>query len=477
MYFTSVEFFVFVALSLLAFHLAPSLRARRWVLAASNAVFMAVLVASPTLLVPMAVFLVCGFVFVRVAQARQSRPLTVASIVITVGAFVFFKGYSVVDFLPPLLEPYSVVGLSYVLFRVLHLLVDGYNGAIRTPVPFLLFLNYCCSFLSWLSGPIQRYEEFLEQESHLANPPMSTGLVWDAFSRIATGYFKLALLSGFLVDLHEFLAALPLSGAGTLRLGTILGGAAASYTLYMYYNFAGYMDVVIGLGTLYGFRLPENFDRPFASGNFLEFWSRWHITLSNWFKFYVFNPATKALVSRWGTRRATPYLGVVAYFVTFATMGIWHGSTPIFFVYGLFLGSGVSLNKLYEIEGRRLLGKQAFGRLRANGPYAALCRGLVFTYFATALMCFWMTPRTFGHVVQNPLGAVVAFLVAAVFAAVILETGGRARSASAGARVTFQRITQGDAARPVWVGIKAYAILLLILMNTTGVPTFVYVPF
>src|SRR5262250_2889257 len=100
------------------------------------------------------------------------------------------------------------------------------------------------------------------------------------------------------------------------------------------------MDVVIGIGRFYGFRLPENFDRPFAAGNFLEFWTRWHITLSNWFKVYVFNPGLRALAARVETPRAMPYLGVLAYFVTFLLMGVWHGSTRAFVIYGLLLGAG-----------------------------------------------------------------------------------------------------------------------------------------
>lgn len=477
MHFASVEFLLSVVLSLIVFHLAPTLRGRRWVLATSNVIFVAVLASSPTSMLPVAVFLLAGFALVRLAQALRDTALTIASITALIAAFVYLKGYSLAAFLPPLSEPYSVIGLSYVLFRILHLIVDGSNGALRTPVPFLLFFNYCCSFLSWLSGPLQRYEEFVEQEQRLADIRLSSDQMWDAFARVVTGFFKLALLSPLLFDLHHLLASLPLAGANPLRFAAVVGGAASAYTLYMYYNFAGYMDVVIGLGALYGFRLPENFNRPFASESFLEFWSRWHITLSNWFKFYVFNPTVKALASRWGSRRSMPYLGVAAYFATFALMGIWHGSTPIFFLYGLFLGGGVSANKLYEIEGRRLLGKEAFGRLRSNAVYVALCRGTVFTYFTVALMCFWVPPALGRELAGSPLRVVASFLAATAVAAAILEAGVRARRGWDWASPSFRGAFETDLTRQIAIGCSAYAVLILILLKTTAVPTFVYVSF
>ena len=89
----------------------------------------------------------------------------------------------------------------------------------------------------------------------------------------------------------------------------------------------------------------------------LEFWTRWHITLSDWFHTYLFNPLLRALTVRFGSRGSGPYLGVVSYLATFTVMGTWHGATPVYVVYGLILGLTGAGNKLYEIEARRLLGK------------------------------------------------------------------------------------------------------------------------
>src|SRR3546814_7265352 len=108
------------------------------------------------------------------------------------------------------------------------------------------------------------------------------------------------------------------------------------------------MGVAIGLGRLLGIAIPENFNRPELARNFLEFWSRWHITLSDWFKFYVFNPVTKELLRIADRPTLTPWLGAVGFFLTFFVMGVWHGTSATFVVYGLLLGLGVSLNKRSE---------------------------------------------------------------------------------------------------------------------------------
>lgn len=477
MHFVSLEFLVFAAVSLLLFHLAGTLAARRVVFFAINLTFVAGLASTPSRMTVTAVFLIAGYLAVRAIQAGRQRWAIWASILTAIAAFVYLKRYSVVAFLPPLDFSYSTIGLSYLLFRILHLLVDGYEGALTTPIPFVSFFNYCCSFLSWLSGPIQRYEEYIEQERGLANVQLSPADVHDALSRIVTGVFKVAIVSAVLLALHEECGTGRLAAHGPLRLAATLGAAASLYSMYMYYNFAGYMDVVIGLGVLFGFRLPENFNRPFASKNFLEFWSRWHITLSNWFKFYVFNASVRALTSRWGSARSTPYLGVVAYFVTFALMGIWHGSTTVFLLYGLFLGGGVSANKLYEIQARKRLGKQAFQRLRANPIYARLCQGAVFAYFSAALLCFWVPLAQGARLLERPDVALGAFALVTVVAAVSFAAGAVFRRLFPRLIKRSEPMLRQGAGAQLALAAKAYAVILIIQLQATAVPGFVYVPF
>src|SRR6185312_14033574 len=138
-------------------------------------------------------------------------------------------------------------------------------------------------------------------------------------------------------------------------------------------------------------RLPENFDRPFTARNFLEFWQRWHMTLSNWFKLYLFNPLVGALAGRFTSRAAAPYLGVIAFFVTFLVMGVWHGTTAVFVIYGLLMGAGASINKLWQVACTERLGKKRYRALSESGAYIYFARGLTVGYFALALTCLWVT--------------------------------------------------------------------------------------
>jgi D-alanyl-lipoteichoic acid acyltransferase DltB (MBOAT superfamily) len=287
-------------------------------------------------------------------------------------------------------RPFNVIGLSYVLFRILQLLVDAYQGDIKEKLSPLRTFNYLFFFPSFLSGPIQRYQDYRDQENDIGILNLSSETVYEAFSRITNGLLKVVMLSAiFQIGYNEAILAMKFN-VNSLLLGVWYCLACMAYLLQLYISFSGYIDVVIGVGRLFGFTLPENFNWPLSAKNFLEFWSRWHISLSYWFKLYLFNPIVKALNRRYLNPKVVPYYGVVAFFVTFFIMGLWHGTTPVFVVYGLFLGLGVSINKLYEVVMRKYLGKKRFAGLRLNKFYSIFCQSLTITYFAIALTCLWL---------------------------------------------------------------------------------------
>jgi D-alanyl-lipoteichoic acid acyltransferase DltB (MBOAT superfamily) len=179
--------------------------------------------------------------------------------------------------------------------------------------------------------------------------------------------------------------------------GILLGLA---YPLYLYFNFSGYTDIVIGVARFLRLTLPGNFDRPFSSTNFLDFWGRWHITLSYWLKTYVYSPLLKTLMQRFPNPRWAAYFGVFSYFVTFFLVGVWHGRTSVFMFFGLLQGFGVSGNKLYQILMTEWLGKKRYKQLCAGIMYRALSRGLTFTFFAFSLVWFWSNWRQMGQIVS-----------------------------------------------------------------------------
>ena len=164
---------------------------------------------------------------------------------------------------------------------------------------------------------------------------------------------------------------------------------AVVYPLFLYANFSGYIDVVIALARLMRIRLPENFDRPFAASSVLDFWTRWHMTLSNWFKRYFYNPLLVALMRHIPSPALEPFLGVFCFFVTFFLIGVWHGRTAEFVVFGLLTGAGISINKLWQLGLTRAMGRKGYKGLAQNSLYTALGRGLNFVWFAFTLFWFW----------------------------------------------------------------------------------------
>jgi D-alanyl-lipoteichoic acid acyltransferase DltB (MBOAT superfamily) len=163
-------------------------------------------------------------------------------------------------------------------------------------------------------------------------------------------------------------------------------GLFYSYPLYVYFNFSGYCDIVIGAGSIVGLRLPENFNRPFLSRNLLEYWTRFHITLGLWIRDYVFIPLCKGLLERWPRR--TMSIAVVSYFVAFFLAGLWHGSTWNFVVYGFLNGAGVAAAKLWEsilVQWRGRSGLRAYLRSPAVRTVAV---AITFHYVCFTLFFF-----------------------------------------------------------------------------------------
>lgn len=286
----------------------------------------------------------------------------------------------------------STIGLSYVMFRVLHLIVDAHGDELPPDVGLLTYLTYLFCYLTFLAGPIQRFPEFAE-----AYREAPTDRHLEAIRRwgptIVTGFFKFAVIAGLFFGLFNWTQA-PGNGwppAVDLAVGLL------AYALYLYASFAGYTDIVRGFGGLVGLVPPENFDRPYLSADFLDVWARWHISLSEWFKLYVFNPLTKALIAFNSRPAVVPYLGAIGFFVTFLLMGLWHGLTPRYVLYGLMLGLGVSLNKLYQVAMGQWLGRRGYQTLARQGLYAAVARALAVGYFVLALAFLWIVdPATAG---------------------------------------------------------------------------------
>ncbi|MEY8099543.1 MBOAT family O-acyltransferase [Falsihalocynthiibacter sp. S25ZX9] len=394
-------FIGFSVLFVLLFRLYSGYAWRASVMLAANILFVSGFFTSLAGAMPLIGFLLLGYLAILSVQALPHRALSWTWVVVFVGLFAWLQGYSLISFVPSLPTAISTIGLSYVLFRILHMIFDAREETLPDRVNFVDYLNYTTNFLAFVSGPIDRFQTF--KANFMTPLPADTLSVRAALGRVTVGYGKVLILSASALYIFDNIAPQLLGPEGVAgsKLIVFYCIAAASYTFYLYMNFGGYMDIVIGIGRLAGLALPENFNKPFASRGMIEFWSRWHMTLSNWFKQYAFIPILQTLMMRWPSAGAAPIIGIFTYFVVFMVLGIWHGSTPIFVVYGFALGLGVSLNKMWQVLLTAQLGHKRFRELSANRLYTYAARGLTIGYFTIALTAFWFDLNEVGALTER----------------------------------------------------------------------------
>ncbi|HEY4215069.1 MAG TPA: MBOAT family O-acyltransferase [Steroidobacteraceae bacterium] len=469
----SYSFLLLSILAAAAFHLARRPGLRTGVLLVTNLLFLASFSTRPELWIPFVAFLLFGFVAVRVLQGHRRYRLAVW-VIATVALFCWLKKYA---FIPgPLLlhQPYVAVGLSYIFFRLLSLVIDAGQGALTQRIGVVEYLNYTLNFTCLTAGPIQRYEDYRD-----ARVPMSAAVLGAAAERILLGAFKVMIVSELLdTCLKHVITAVHVPGDFIART-TEAALLVSIYPVYLYFNFSGYTDFVIGCAALFGLRLPENFDRPFTSVNFLEFWSRWHISLSSWLKAYVYNPLLSSMLRRSQNVAIEPFLAVIAYFTTFFLVGAWHGQTSEFLFFGLLQGGGVSLNKLYQILLTRRLGRRGYKALAANPVYAAFCRGLTFAWFGLTLFWFWSNwTQLHDFADRLEVGSMILGFGGVVIAAtLLLQAAIWVRAGVVGLQVGGTALIRSRYVRTVILTTLAVALLMSGVVLNSPAPQIVYKTF
>ena len=242
------------------------------------------------------------------------------------------------NFTPPLLP----AGISFFTFQGLSYLIDVYRGKVRVQRSFLLFGLYLSLFPQLVAGPIVRYADLEEQ---LISPPRVTDADMRAgLRRFLIGLSKKVLLADVM---GQYWGKMNGSFESAGALGAWLGLMAFSFQIF--FDFSGYSDMALGLGKAMGFTFCENFDRPYRSLSLTEFWRRWHMSLTGWFKEYVYIPLGGSHVSAW--RRD---LNVM---IVWGLTGLWHGAGWHFVLWGLYFGV------LLILEKRFLLGRPGFEKL------------------------------------------------------------------------------------------------------------------
>jgi alginate O-acetyltransferase complex protein AlgI len=231
------------------------------------------------------------------------------------------------------------LGFSYVAFRLMHTLRDRLSG--RLPDLTLQdYIIYILFFPAYSAGPIDRIQRFIQdlrQPYRLTAQALLLGL-----KRIVVGIFsKFVLADGLAI------IALNANNSGQVQSTGWLWVMVYAFALRIYFDFSGYTDIAIGLGQLLGIQLPENFDHPYLKLNLTMFWNSWHITLAQWFRAYFFNPLTRALRSN-PRNIPLPLIILVGQLSTLILIGLWHGLSWNFAIWGAWHGMGLFIHNRWS---------------------------------------------------------------------------------------------------------------------------------
>lgn len=402
MVFSSAIFlFIFLPVVFVLDRLLHGIRAKNILLLIASLIFYSFgqPVYLPLLLLSVALNYVCGLLAagkhpklgVGIAVAGGIGLLAVFKYAdFTIGTINYLFGISL-----PLTGIALPIGISFFTFQGLSYVIDVYRDRSVVSQSFVKVLLYISYFPQLIAGPIVKYHDIEKEIDQRRTTPRETAL---GIRRFICGLSKKLLLSNAMGQMADAVFALP---AGEIGMFAAWMGAIC-YTLQIYFDFSGYSDMAIGMGRMFGFHFLENFDYPYTATTIQEFWRRWHISLSTWFRDYLYIPLggnRKGKVRTWVNR-------VIVFFTT----GLWHGANWTFVLWGLWHGLFSVLEDSGVVPVRRLKGR-ALGHVytmlvvilgftlfraeslgQAGAMFAAMFTGVGLEWAATMTVCSFLTP-------------------------------------------------------------------------------------
>ncbi|MEW6244255.1 MAG: MBOAT family O-acyltransferase [Bacillota bacterium] len=376
--FLSFGYGAVVVCALVVYDILPG-RYRPMFLAALN-------VALLLLVAPVPALIVIGLALtVFLLSVKRPGPATVALPLIVLGYFKYSHfvvhnlnrlGTSVA--LPPVMQ---VLGLSYFTFRLVSFSLDVMRKKITAP-SLTVFINYVFFFSTVVAGPIDRYHAFVEASGTREEDVLSGA------SRIITGLFKKIVLAGALAAPATWLTLRDLPASRYVL-------SMYAYTFLIYFDFSGYTDIAVGTARLFGYRIMENFASPYTKTNISAFWKSWHMSLTQWFRDYLFIP----LGGSRGTLARTVLNTVIVMLVT----GLWHGASWNFVFWGLYHAAGLSAYRLYSVYIRPRLP----GTLLSAPGMSLFSWALTFHFVAFGWILFHTSTRQFIYIAAKLISGVI----------------------------------------------------------------------
>lgn len=349
MIFSSIFFiFAFLPLVLFVYYLVP-FRLKNFVLLFFSLIFYAW--GEPIYIVLMLFSIVINFVsgleieqHLQNDHKRKAQFACVTSVVVNLFILGFYKYFGFLMENLNAILPFEIsytklalpIGISFYTFQTMSYVIDVYRGKVEAQHNIVTFGAYVSMFPQLIAGPIVRYSDVEKQLMHrtLSLEKFGDGVMW-----FIKGMGKKVLIANNMGNVHEAILAL---GASQTSVLTAWIGCFA-YTMQIYFDFGGYSDMAIGLGKMLGFDFMQNFNYPYTAKSITDFWRRWHISLSSWFKEYVYIPL--------GGNRGTTMMAIRNLMIVWALTGLWHGAAWNFIFWGLYYGVILIIEK-YVIKDR-----------------------------------------------------------------------------------------------------------------------------
>ena len=342
MVFSSLVFLcVFLPTVFLIYTIVPSLKLRNGLLIIASLVFYAYGEPAYVLLMIFSSFL--NYICARLVTSKtKSKVFLITAVVINLGMLAVFK-YSaffveslntVTGLMIPVPQIELPIGISFFTFQALSYVIDVYRKTVKPQKNFFYVLLYITFFPQLIAGPIVKYRDVNDQ---IVYREQSIEKIADGLRRFICGLAKKVLIANTMGQTADIIFS---SGEGYASILTAWIGAL-TYLFQIYYDFSGYSDMAIGLGKMFGFDFKENFNYPYGAVSVQDFWRRWHISLSTWFKEYLYIPLGG---NRKGRTRA-----VINRLIVFFCTGLWHGANWTFVLWGIYHGFFLLLEEFVPV--------------------------------------------------------------------------------------------------------------------------------
>ena len=345
MVFSSAVFlFVFLPVVLLLHTVIKNIAVRNGLLIVASLIFYAF--GEPVYIVMLIMSVLVNYLFGRVLYTRKNKAILGIAVALNLSLLVVYKytGFLVDSFNQifntqiPVPEIVMPIGISFFTFQAISYVVDVYRGKNTKKADFFEVLLYISLFPQLIAGPIVQYNSVADQ---IRERKVSVDRFADGIRRFIIGLSKKMLIANTMGLAADKIFAMETSDIG-MPLAWV---GAISYTLQIYFDFSGYSDMAVGIGHVLGFDFPENFRYPYVATSIRDFWRRWHMSLTGWFREYLYIPL--------GGNRKGKGRQILNSMIVFTCTGIWHGANLTFLVWGFFHGVLISIETLLHRKDKK----------------------------------------------------------------------------------------------------------------------------